>query len=89
MPGLHFAHCCSSAAVMRLLLQIFFGTEKSNFFSYKEINIMILLGRNCQFLIAALIFSAGHYCTPNFLHFKEFELYWYAVSLFLRTVHFF
>ena len=32
-----------------------------------------------MFLIAALIFSAGYYSAPIFLHFKEFELYWGAV----------
>ena len=44
-----------------------------------------------QFLIAALIFSAGYYSAPIFfLQFKEFELYWGAVLSFfkiLRSVH--
>ena len=43
-----------------------------------------------EFLIAALIFSAGYYSAPIFfLQFKEFELYWGAVFFFKICSHIF
>ena len=48
-------------------------SEKSGFYSYR-----------C--LIAASSILGGYYSAPNFLQFKEFELYWGAV-FFLRSVH--
>ena len=50
---------------------------------------MGLIGGIFFLLIAALIFSAGYYCAPIFLQFKEFELYWGAVFFLKICSHIF
>ena len=49
-------------------------------FSAKHIFDRTSVCETINFLIAALIFSAGYYCARIFLQFKEFELYWGALN---------
>ena len=66
---------------MKLCLE-FKQIENSLFFC----EAVILAFYDLKMIInSRLSFSAGYYSAPNFLQFKEFELYWGAV--FLRSGH--
>ena len=58
-------------------------------FRARVLDVFVLKSGALHFscLLTASAIPGGYYCRPNFLQFKEFELYWGAV--FLRSVHIF